>query len=135
MTEVALGLSMAFFALLVVALVSMGLRPVTVVQDNHNNQSTSHIPSYDININKNQQDSKGEALKLFFYANATFYDSELNEVSHQQLNQTSRSVLAISDTMNVKEFITLQTDTQGLDVEFTIMNEEWKAYFLSQGLL
>ncbi len=134
MTEVALGLSMAFFALLVVALVSIGLgkteRDDTIMHDG----VTEHIATQDIQINTQNDDEGNSNRKLFFYVGGKLFDIDLEERGFDELPREEASVLAISDSMNVKDLMLLKRNVDGLNTEFTIINEEWHAYFASKGM-
>lgn len=141
MTEVALGLSMAFFALLVVALVSIGLNPTKTSQDDSRESSPPQSITHDlqveqIRVDHKQSDTSAQRVsnneqQLFFYVNDTLYTSDLAEITFDQLGTFNRPVLAISETMNVKDLVQLKQQINGIEAEFTMMNEQWHAYFAS----
>ena len=141
MTEVALGLSMAFFALLVVALVSIGLNPTNTSAEQGLQPSSNELISQNfqvdhLQVSHHQADTSAGQVnnnhqQLFFYVNDTLYTSDLVEIPVAQLSTSTHPVLAISATMNVKDLVELKQQLNGINAEFTMMNNEWHAYFSS----
>lgn len=129
MTEVALGLSMAFFCLLILALFSIGLpnqsqtNPASLNKEEQlsiadNNQKTS--PS-DIPVNEQQ---------YVFHFNGQFYDKQLNIITQEKLDESftgQQLILAVSDTLPLKQLMAIRSQINHPNLSITMLNQKWQA--------
>ena len=117
LTEVALALSMAFFAVMVLTIFA------------HSQKQFKSIESDKISINSKSsidKDKKDTKRILIFYHNKNFYDQNLQiwRLENQD-KQTERYTLAVPTKMSVKELFEIKQKFQGLDLQVTEQNKQW----------
>ena len=117
LTEVALALSMAFFALMVLTIFALSQKQFKSIEnDNISINSES-------SINKDKKDKK---RILVFYHNKNFYDQNLKIWRLvNQGKQTDRYTLAVPKEMSVKELFEIKKIFQGLDLQVAEQNQQW----------
>ena len=117
LTEVALALSMAFFALMVLTIFALSQKQFKSIEnDNISINSKS-------SINKDQKDKK---RILVFYHNKNFYDQNLKIWRlENQAKQTDRYTLAVPKEMSVKELFEIKKIFQDFDLQVTEQNQQW----------
>ena len=114
LTEVALALSMAFFALMVLTIFALSQKQLKSTESDKisiNSKSS---------VNK---DKKDEKRTLVFYHNKNFYDQ--NWRLENQGKQTDRYTLAVPKEMSVKELFEIKKIFQGLDLQVAEQNQQW----------
>jgi hypothetical protein len=150
MTEVALGLSMAFFALLIIALMSVALPSKTQtdnasqvnkisatidvsnqielsIQDSTQNNQTSSKRS-----NINAEDSQQQTVLLFW--EGQFYDTQQHVVSINQIMANTELVVAVSPQIPFNQLIDIQKQFAGKQMRLTTLTTQWQTS-LSEGAL
>ena len=117
LTEVALALSMAFFALMVLTIFALSQKQFKSIEnDNISINSES-------SINKDKKDKK---RILVFYHNKNFYDQNLKIWRlENQGKQTDRYTLVVPKEMSVKELFEIKKKFQGLDLQVAEQNQQW----------
>lgn len=117
LTEVALALSMAFFALMVLTIFALSQKQFKSIESDKisiNSKSS---------INKDKKDKK---RILVFYHNKNFYDQNLKIWRlENQGKQTDRYTLAVPKEMSVKELFEIKKIFQGLDLQVAEQNQQW----------
>ena len=117
LTEVALALSMAFFALMVLTIFALSQKQF------------KSIESDKISINSKSsiiKDKKDKKRILVFYHNKNFYDQNLKIWRlENQGKQTDRYTLAVPKEMSVKELFEIKKFFQGLDLQVAEQNQQW----------
>ena len=117
LTEVALALSMAFFAIMVLTIFALSQKQFKSIESDKisiNSKSS---------INKDKKDKK---RILVFYHNKNFYDQNLkNWRLENQGKQTDRYTLAVPKEMSVKELFEIKKIFQGLDLQVAEQNQQW----------
>ena len=117
LTEVALALSMAFFALMVLTIFALSQKQF------------KSIESDKISINSKSsiiKDKKDKKRILVFYHNKNFYDQNLKIWRlENQGKQTDRYTLAVPKEMSVKELFEIKKNFQGLDLQVAEQNQQW----------
>ena len=117
LTEVALALSMAFFAIMVLTIFALSQKQF------------KSIESDKISINSKSSISKDKKNKkriLVFYHNKNFYDQNLKIWRLvNQGKQTDRYTLAVPKEMSVKELFEIKKIFQGLDLQVAEQNQQW----------
>ena len=117
LTEVALALSMAFFALMVLTIFALSQKQF------------KSIESDKISINSKSsiiKDKKDKKRILVFYHNKNFYDQNLKIWRLvNQGKQTDRYTLAVPKEMSVKELFEIKKIFQGLDLQVAEQNQQW----------
>ena len=117
LTEVALALSMAFFALMVLTIFALSQKQF------------KSIESDKISINSKSsiiKDKKDKKRIIVFYHNKNFYDQNLKIWRlENQGKQTDRYTLAVPKEMSVKELFEIKKIFQGLDLQVAEQNQQW----------
>ena len=117
LTEVALALSMAFFAIMVLTIFALSQKKF------------KSIESDKISINSKSsiiKDKKDKKRILVFYHNKNFYDQNLKIWRlENQGKQTDRYTLAVPKEMSVKELFEIKKIFQGLDLQVAEQNQQW----------
>lgn len=123
LTEVALGLSMAFFALLVLALVSMVL-PVEAGRLAQSAELASIKPKVSSHQGTQQKDS--EALFLFYY-DGKMVDQNMSPREFEAIASGRLVVLAIAPTTSFENIIHIQNSLSHVDLQLTKLPDTWRA--------
>ena len=117
LTEVALALSMAFFAIMVLTIFALSQKQFESIESDKisiNSKSS---------INKDKKDKK---RILVFYHNKNFYDQNLKIWRlENQGKQTDKYTLAVPKEMSVKELFEIKKFFQGYDLQVTEQNQQW----------
>ena len=117
LTEVALALSMAFFALMVLTIFALSQKQF------------KSIESDKISINSKSsiiKDKKDKKRILVFYHNKNFYDQNLKIWRLvNQGKQTDRYTLAVPKEMSVKELFEIKKIFQDFDLQVAEQNQQW----------
>ncbi len=128
MVEVALALAMAFFALMVLAMLSMS------VQGSENNNSPDIVVTEQISPvapDSTPSDSNEDPVVLFYFQ-SQFFDDQGNVLTAQRIATHPAKVLAVAESMNMKEIFSVQQRINRPDLSITLMNNEWKTFLESQ---
>ena len=117
LTEVALALSMAFFAIMVLTIFALSQKKFKSIESDKisiNSKSS---------INKDKKDKK---RILVFYHNKNFYDQNLKIWRlENQGKQTDKYTLAVPKEMSVKELFEIKKFFQGHDLQVAEQNQQW----------
>ena len=117
LTEVALALSMAFFALMVLTIFALSQKQFKSIEnDNISINSKTSI----------KKDKKDKKRILVFYHNKNFYDQNLKIWRlENQGKQIDRYTLAVPKEMSVRELFEIKKIFQGLDLQVAEQNQQW----------
>ena len=117
LTEVALALSMAFFAIMVLTIFVLSQKQFKSIESDKISMNSKS--SFD-------KDKKDKKRTLVFYYNNNFYDQNLKiwRLENQD-KQTNRYILAVPTKMSVKELFEIKKIFQGLDLQVTEQNQQW----------
>ena len=117
LTEVALALSMAFFALMVLTIFALSQKQFKSIEnDNISINSKTSI----------KKDKKDKKRILVFYHNKNFYDQNLKIWRlENQGKQTDKYTLAVPKEMSVKELFEIKKIFQDFDLQVTEQNQQW----------
>ncbi len=121
LTEVALGLSMAFFALLVLALVSM-VMPKQVGK-------TSQINDYAVvdakaTADQDVEQTTNEALFLFYF-HGQMVDENMSLREVDAIPSGQSVVLALDPSTSFEELIKVQQKLSHVDLQLTKLSDSW----------
>ena len=130
MTEVALGLSMAFFSLLILALFSIGLPSKTqktepslafeeqlTLADNSGKATEKHTAE-----NKKQQ--------YVFYFNQQFYDKQLATLKVDNFSRFETQqplILAVPDNLPLIKIMALRKQINHPQLSITMLDQKWQS--------
>ena len=122
MTEVALGLSMAFFSLLIVALLSISVPKKSVSKD-----SVNHAQSKNINISKEISNKSKDVVQFVFYFAGNFYDQNLQRQKISHFDTKQALVVAVDKQIAFSDVFTLRQQINHPNLSITTLNDEWAA--------
>lgn len=130
MTEVSLALSMAFFSLLLVALISIGIPESTDAEQ----IKTVTVPEFVItetssSAKHTQAENETLATQYIFYFDSKFYDQHLRDVEMSKLDTMQKLVIAMPTDTDVSQALALQKRFGSFDLSLTIMDDKWRAAF------
>jgi hypothetical protein len=142
MTEVALGLSMAFFALLIIALISVALPSEQSLEDSsqqsenvdqRNHLDISEQLSLSISDAKKSADDsnkKNEAAQpqptILLYWQGQFFDTEQQVISLSQMLNNNDFVVAVSPQIPFSQLINVQKEFAGKQMRLTTLTQQWQ---------
>jgi hypothetical protein len=134
MTEVALALSMAFFSLLLVALLSIGV-PESTEKVTH--ETSAMLPEFLLTESsstiQSAEDTKQPTdIQYVFYFKGKLYDQYLQETQINNLNNKQKLVVAMSMDTEVTQALTLQKRFKNFDLALSIMDSAWLLAFESK---
>ena len=125
LTEVALALSMAFFALMVLSIFALTQKE----------QEKSSIKSLVINNSSQVKIENKIKSKVMFYFDNMFYDKNFQILDINKIkNSKEFYILAVPSKISVKKLFTIKTSLKNLNVKITQQTEEWEKAF-NQNLL
>ena len=125
LTEVALALSMAFFALMVLSIFAL----------TQTEQEKSSIKSLVINNSSQVKKENKTKSKVMFYFDNMFYDKNFQILDMSKIKNSKETyILAVPSKISVKKLFTIKTSLKNLNVKITQQTEEWEKAF-NQNLL
>ena len=125
LTEVALALSMAFFALMVLSIFALTQKE----------QEKSSIKSLVINNSSQVKIENKIKSKVMFYFDNMFYDKNFQILDINKIKNSKETyILAVPSKISVKKLFTIKTSLKNLNVKITQQTEEWEKAF-NQNLL
>jgi len=125
MTEVALGLSMAFFTLLIVALLSMGFPKkaqddVTTLPEDLQKKTV-----LDIQVDsKNTHNAKSDG-QFAFYFKDKFYDESLTLRAIASFSKDKSLIIAVNPDLSFADVLSLRQQINHPKLSITASNETW----------
>ncbi len=117
LTEVALALSMAFFALMVLSIFAL-------TQQEQENPSIKSLV-----INSNSQAKKENKInpKVIFYFDNKFYNKNFKIWDLNTIKNSEESyILAVPSKISVKQLFLIKTSLKNLNVKITQQTAEWE---------
>ena len=125
LTEVALALSMAFFALMVLSIFAL----------TQTEQEKSSIESLVINNSSQVKKENKIKSKVMFYFDNVFYDKNFQILDINKIKNSKETyILAVPSKISVKNLFIIKTSLKNLNVKITQQSEEWEKAF-NQNLL
>ncbi|WP_299083099.1 hypothetical protein [uncultured Paraglaciecola sp.] len=133
MTEVALGLSMAFFALLIVALLSFQM-PGSANQSNNQNMalSESESESENVRVKQTSTSSENQDVKFLLFYKGDWYTTDLLPANISNLGEKQKIVLAVDKQESFATVMGLKKQFSQSDVSLTLLTDEWIQTFNNQ---
>jgi hypothetical protein len=130
MTEVALGLSMAFFSLLILALFSIGLpdstqkeEPSLAIDEQLTLADNNEKPS------KNQT-AESRKQQYAFYFNQQFYDKQLSPLNIDNFSRFETQqplILAVPDKLPLIKIMALRKQINHPQLSITMLDQKWQS--------
>ena len=119
LTEVALALAMAFFALFILALLSMGAAPGVI----------EPLPHEQLKIAGSASQVTAKESQYLIYYQQQYYDLSLQTINLAQLAQYAANnrpvVLAVEQSLAIIELISLKQQINHPNLSITTLTEQW----------
>lgn len=140
LTEVALALAMAFFAIMILAMVSMSVpseaaKPVTkpATKPVTDKPVTVPLPEQTVQLTDSSEkatatDPKGansDHPTYVFYFNGQYYDQQLTPIDLNALGQDGKVVLALPPSLTMDKAMDIQAQINRADLVITQLNPQW----------
>jgi len=127
MTEIALALAMAFFSVMVLAMVSMGTGSSVTKQAFADASTQSDAARLEVVRSEpgNRAASAKVKTRLVIYHQNRFLDADLTEIDPQGLAPDADIVLAIDPELALAEAITARTRISAGKITVTTLDERW----------
>lgn len=121
MTEVALALAMAFFALMVLTLVSMGVPSATsdAAGDTAVNEAIA------VEGAATNERALASSEQLIFYYDGQFFDSDLNALA-PSLNIAGAVVLAVPRDLSLADLLEVRRRISSPNLSITTLDGDWQ---------
>ena len=127
MTEIALALAMAFFAIMVLTMVSMGAGgPVKVTQVG--SEITRLVPSKSTAAKDSTTTAKKIAAeRIIIFAHNQFYDDQLRPITPAAVAQIDRPVLAVPSDLTLGQVLAAKLRLPVPDITITTLDDRWSS--------
>jgi hypothetical protein len=128
MTEVALGLSMAFFALLILALLSFQMpSPKQALKPNKtaSNELSEQVQIKSANATAQNNTVASDTQFIFFYQGG-FINQQLQTLQLSTLQTTAPVVLAVEKSLSFAEVINIRQKINHPSLSITLITKEWQ---------
>jgi len=120
LTEVALALSMAFFALMVLSIFALTQK----------DQENPSIKSLVINNNSQAKKENRTNPKVIFYFNNKFYNKNFKKWDLNTIKNSKEAyVLAVPSKISVRQLFIIKASLKNLNVKITQQTTEWENAF------
>ena len=135
MTEVALGLSMAFFCLLILALFSIGLPEQALKSEllENNQPSVSQDEQLKLVANSSNntanKNSENKKQQYAFYLNGHFYDQQLDPLNSEDFASFESQqplILAVPDSLPLMQIMALRKQINHPNLSITMLDHKWQ---------
>lgn len=124
MTEVALALAMAFFAIFILAAVSMS-QPLAQAQSKK--PETNIVHDLNLQFENNAERDLAASEILLIYHKGQFLDTELKPFALENgVSPTARFVVAVSPDLSMAEMLEIKQQKNLPNLAITLLNEEWQ---------
>ncbi len=127
MTEIALALAMAFFAIMVLTMVSMGAGgPVKVTQVG--SEVTRLVPAKSTAAKDSTTTGKKIAAeRIIIFAHNQFYDDQLRPITPAAVAQIDRPVLAVPSDLTLGQVLAAKLRLPVPDITITTLDHRWSS--------
>ena len=120
LTEVALALSMAFFALMVLSIFALTQK----------DQENPSIKTLVINNNSQAKKENRTNPKVIFYFNNKFYNKNFKKWDLNTIKNSKEAyVLAVPSKISVRQLFIIKASLKNLNVKITQQTTEWENAF------
>ena len=126
MTEIALALAMAFFSIMVLAMVSMGAgASKSVVESNIAPHIAAKLAPAKPDTPEPAQ-LKGQSTDtLLIYSGGQFYDRDLKSIDPEKLSPPGRVVLALDPALAMGEALAVRAKVKTNNLIITMLDQQW----------
>lgn len=125
LTEVALGLSMAFFALLVIALISITMPRMASSKASSNIQLDTSDAIAEVS-HESDKNSENNIDTVLFYYGGQLVNVELKPIYAKNIAADTSVVLAIDPLLTFTDIVRLQQEFSHVQLQLAKLTDEWK---------
>ncbi len=118
MTEVALALAMAFFAIFILTAVSMAT-PCTQA-------SEKDIHKLDLQSSQSEEPTLKQENSFIVYHQGQYYDQNLSLIDLNTLNTEAQYVLGVAPDLAIGQMLSLKHQKKLPNLSITLLNEQWQ---------
>ena len=130
MTEVALGLSMAFFALLIVALLSVQMPTENAELNTKQTDQLTTVNTEKVQIKQADKQTKTKSsangTQYIFFYQGRFINQQLQPVVLTALQTSAPVVLAVEQSLSFAEVINIRHKINHPNLSITLLSKEWQ---------
>jgi len=127
MTEVSLALAMAFFSMMILAMVSMAV-PRNVVDSQSSQTRPVKPPLLNVLADKSTEQSPvGDDTPLVIYYSGHYYSQDLKIVNPNRYKGISNLLLAVSPALTLDQVVGAKAPISGANVSITMLDGRWMA--------
>lgn len=137
MTEVALALAMAFFSIMVVAMVGMSVGSSAATSESEKiaidaaQKAAELVQSVGTADAENAEAANQETTYILHYQ-GTFYDTQGNVLDPSQAPVTGPAVLAVEANFAIEAALGLLSQFSSADLRITTLSKDWIAFLESK---
>jgi len=125
MTEVALGLAMAFFAMMILAMVSMSVVSKEVAQTTGPTSSIASILVPADSANSNATTKTNDQDLIIIYHQDQYFDVNLQPINLDKLPKARRYVLAMAPNLPFSTVISARAKISASNLIITELDQAW----------
>ncbi len=123
MTEIALALAMAFFAIMVLTMVSMGA-PATKATETAGTPVKLTLAPPAPN-RKSAEDTPAGKDEIVVFWQGRFYDQDLKSLSISAQRYTGRVILALSPALSMADALEARAQVKAANIVVSTLDERW----------
>ncbi len=129
MTEVALALSMAFFSIMILAMVSMSAVPIErpATESSSEKSIAAKLAAAAPDLPENSSASPTPDDTLVIYHKGRFFSDEAKPLDPAKLDRTRRIILALSPQTEMAEALQARARIAAENLVVSILSEQWLA--------
>jgi len=127
MTEIALALAMAFFAIMILTMVSMGAGG-QVKMTQVGSETTRLVPSKSTAVKHGRTLTKQIAAeRIVIFAHDQFYDGELQPITPKAVARIDQPVLAVPPDLTLGQVLAAKRRLPVPDITVTTLDHRWSS--------
>lgn len=130
MTELALGLSMAFFSIMILALLSMHQPTMSNPQPDPANGINKLLVNHVVDVaaaapGSGSTQSLDDQTQVVFYFNGKLFDQSLQQLRGNRLDKNHQLIIAVEPNVSFLQVVKLKNRINHPQLSITTINEQW----------
>ena len=129
MTELALGLSMAFFSIMILALLSMHQPTISNPQPEPsqgiNKLLVNHLVDVTAAPGPGSTQTLDDQTQVVFYFNGKLFDQSLQQLTIDLLDKNHQVIVAVEPNVSFLQVVKLKNRINHPQLSITTINEQW----------
>lgn len=124
MTELALGLSMAFFSIMILALLSMHQTTISNPQPELS-QGINNVVDVTAAPGPGSTQTLDDQTQVVFYFNGKLFDQSLQQLTIDRLDKNHQLIVAVEPNVSFLQVVKLKNHINHPQLSITTINEQW----------